>query len=138
MKRKRKAKQKRKALPSSALIILLTPEAVSIAQAAIHRFAQPLERVTSQGHKLALAIEGVKQVSAKLEAMRTAAEQLRWTTFDANEKAILVAAVQLYSLDLSALPASQERTWGLDQCRQIIASFAPDQSNAQAEGEKRP
>ncbi len=138
MRRKQKRKQKQNPFPSSPLIILLTPEAIKIAQAAIERFAQPLERVTSQGKKLTIAVEGVKQVSAKLEAMSAAAEHLRWTTFDANEKAILVAAVQLYSLDLSALPASPQRTWELDQCRQIAVSFAPDQTNKEMKGENAP
>jgi hypothetical protein len=69
--------------------------------------------------------------------MRTEAEAGRRgvAAFDSNDQVLLVAAIQMYAVDLSRQPASPRQAWELEQCRRIAASFAPPRPDEQAGGE---
>ncbi len=124
-------KKQRNKSPSSPLF-LFTPETIDLTLEAMRRFEQPLEQVSRQDDKVAFAIEETRRVKAMLEAMRTEAEagRIGVAAFDSNQKVLLVAAIQMYTFDLSRQPASPRQAWELEQCRRIAASFAPPASPA--------
>ena len=124
-------KNQRNTSPSSPLF-LFTLETIDLTLEAMRRFEQPLERVSRQDDKVAFAIEETRRVKAMLEAMRTEAEagRIGVAAFDSNQKVLLVAALQMYTFDLSRQPASPRQAWELEQCRRIAAYFAPPASPA--------
>lgn len=132
----RKPKQKTRA---SSPLVLFSLETINLAIEAVKRFAQSLEQVTSQDEKMTFAREQLKHVEAKLQTMRTEAQagHMRFEFLDYNEKVALVAAIQMYSVELSAQPASPQQAWQLRQCKQIAAYFALGQSSGETKGEKR-
>jgi hypothetical protein len=110
---------------------VFTPETIKLAQEALKAFEQPLERADHQLQKVQFAEETLNRVKGKLDAMRTSVGRMILTTFDHNEKVILVAAIQMHSFDLSSQPASPRREKALRQCRQIAAYFVPGNPEAQ-------
>jgi hypothetical protein len=120
----RKRKRKHALLAPSCFVF--TPETVSLAQKALKLFEQPLQRANHQDGKVAFAAEEMQRVKGKLDAMRTSVGHMIVTTFDYNEKVILVAAIQMYRFELSLLPASLKREKERKQCERITAYFAPD------------
>jgi len=71
------------------------------------------------------AAEIMQQIKGKLEAMRTSVSLMSLTAFDYNEKIVLAAAIQLYTLDLLAVPPNARSQRELQQC-QHIERFALD------------
>jgi hypothetical protein len=122
-------KKKRKHAPLAPSCFVFTPETVRIAQEALQIFEQPLQRANRQDGKVAFAREEMERVKGKLDAMRTSVGQMILTTFDYNEKVILVTAIQMYRYDLSLQPASFKREKELKQCERITAHFAPGHFN---------
>lgn len=127
-------KKKRKHTPFASSCFVFTPETVRIAQEALKLFAQPLQRANRQEGKVVFAAEEMERVKGKLDTMSTSAGRMIVTTFDYNEKIILVTAIQMYSFELSLQPASFKREKELKQCRQITAHFAPDHLNERRRG----
>ncbi len=129
-------KNQRNKSPSSPLF-LFTLETIDLTLEAIRRFELPLERVNWQDDKVAFAIEETRRVKALLETMRTEAEagRIGVAAFDSNQKVLLVAALQMYTFDLSRQPASPRQAWELEQCRRIAASFSLHRPDEQAGGE---
>ena len=125
-------RKKQRKKDASSPLFLFTPETIDLTLEAMRRFEQPLEQVSRQDDKVAFAIEETRRVKAMLEAMRTEAEAGRMgvAAFDSNQKVLLVAAIQMYTFDLSRQPASPGQAWELEQCRRIAASFAPPASPA--------
>src|SRR5579885_1847558 len=130
-------RKKKRKKDTSSPIFLFTPETITLTLEAMKRFEQPLERVTHQDEKITFAIEETRRVKALLEAMRSEAEagRIGVAAFDSNQKVLLVAAIQMYTFDLSMQPASPRQAWELEQCRRIAASFAPHRPHEQAGGE---
>jgi hypothetical protein len=122
-------KKKRKDSTPSPRCIVLTPEMIRLTQEALKLFEEHLRRANSQDEKVTFAAEEMERVKSKLDAMRTSVGRMVLTTFDYNEKVLLVAAIQMYSYDLSLLPSNPKREKELKQCRQIAAHFAPGLSN---------
>jgi hypothetical protein len=123
----RNTKRKNHAPPPRCFVF--TPETVRIAQEALKLFENPLRRANHQDKKVAFAAEEMERLKGKLDAMRTSVGRMVLTTFDYNEKIILVAAIQMYCYNLSLLPATPRRERALHQCEQITAYFAPGYFN---------
>jgi hypothetical protein len=117
----RKKRKQKKYIP----VFVFTLETITIAQKAMRLFEQSLGRVENQAVKVEFAAETMQQVNGKLEAIRTSVGLMCLTTFDYNEKIVLAAAVQLYILDLLAVPFDTRRQRELQQCWQI-EQFALD------------
>ena len=114
-------KKRTRAIPC----FVFTPETIRIAQNALTCFEQGLQRGVSASAKVAFARETLQEVNRKLAAMQASVGMLSLTTFDANEKIVLAAAIQLYTLDLLAEPVSARRERALKHCRRL-AQFAQD------------
>jgi hypothetical protein len=130
-------KRKRTTHLPSPRCFVFTPETVSIVQQALQRFEEPLKRANPQDNRVAFATEELQRVKSKLDAMSTSVGRMVLTTFDYNEKIILVAALQMYRYDLSLQPVSSKREKELKQCEQITAYFAPGQFNERTGGKRR-
>jgi hypothetical protein len=122
-------KKRRRHAPLARSCFVFTPETVSLAQEALKLFEQPLQRANRQDGKVAFAAEEMQRVKGKLDAMSASVGRMVLTTFDYNEKVILVAAIQMYRFELSLQPVSLKREKELQRCRQITAYFAPGQFN---------
>lgn len=118
---KRKKRKQKKHTP----YFVFTPETITITQKAMRLFEQSLGRAGSPPAKMEFAAETMQQINGKLEAMRTSVGLICLTTFDYNEKIVLAAAIQLYALDLLAVPLNARRQKELQQC-QHIERFALD------------
>ena len=114
-------KKKKRSIPC----FIFTPETIRIAQHALQLFEQALQRTESQSSNVAFAAETMQEVSRKLAEMRASVGVLSLTTFDYNEKIVLAAALQLYTLDLLATPVSPQRERALKHCRRL-ARFAQE------------
>jgi hypothetical protein len=122
-----------------SLPFVFTPETIAMTREALKLLEQPLQQNDSQDEKMVFAQETWQQILDKLDLMSSSIGHLCLTTFDVNEKVILVAAIQLYMFDLLALPLNHQRARKLQACRRIVAYFAPDQfkANNSLESEKR-
>lgn len=116
---RKKRKQKKQHAPPC---FVFTPETVTLAQKAMRLFEQSLGQVENPPAKVEFAAETMLQIKGKLEAMQTS---VGLTTFDYNEKIVLAAAIQLYILDLLAVPLNAGSQKELQQC-QHIEHFALD------------
>ena len=106
---------------------VFTGETITLTQEAMKLLAQVLAREEGQPVKVAFARETIQRVNRKLDVLATPVGARGLTTFDYNERIVLVAAIQLYILDLMSLPPHSQQTRHLRQCQQIVASFVPDQ-----------
>lgn len=121
MGQKKRKQKKQHATPC----FVFTLEMVTLAQKALRLFEQSLGRVESQPAKVEFAAETMRHINGKLETMRASVGLMNLTTFDYNEKIVLAAAIQLYTLDLLAVPLDARRQRELQQY-QHIERFALD------------
>jgi hypothetical protein len=133
----RKKKRKRTSLASPSCFVF-TPETVRMTQEALQRLEQPLSRADHQDGKVAFAAEEMERIKAKLDIMRTSVGRMVLTTFDYNERIMLVAAIQMYSVDLRSQPSTPRREKELKQCRQITAHFALGHPNEEKRSRRTP
>ena len=117
---------KQQTSPSSLPFFVFTPETMHMTQEALKLFEQSLQRTDHQRPRVAFAAETLKRVKGKLDAMNMPGNCPCLVSFDYNEKVVIVAAIQLHILDLNALSASPQCARKLQQCKQIVAYFAPD------------
>lgn len=97
---------------------------------------QPLgRRANPQESKVVFAVEAIKQIESKLDALDTSCGPVPLISFDYNETLILVTAIQMYCVDLSFLPPGPKRARETQQCKQMIAHFGADLERG---GEKTP
>ncbi len=113
----------RKKRAAAVPYFIFTPETITLAQLALGTFELALQHTEEQASQVAFAEETLQEVKHKLDAMQASTGALGLTTFDANEKIVLAAAIQLYTLDLLATPASAQRERALKRC-QRLARFA--------------
>ena len=123
-------KKRTRAIPC----FVFTPETITLAQNALTCFEQGLQRRVSSSAKVAFARETMQEVNRKLAEMQATVGMLSLTTFDANEKIVLAAAIQLYTLDLLAEPVSPQRERALKHCRRL-AQFAQDALACESDGD---
>ena len=108
--------------------LVFTSETVDITREAIARLERMLERTPPLDSKTAFAVEVVQQIKGKLEMMSMLERELL-IPFDHNEKILLVAALQMYGVDLGRMPPGPERKRKWEQCRQMMAYFAPERQS---------
>ena len=102
-----------------------TPETIRIARHALTCFELALQGTAHPSAQVAFAAETMQEVSRKLAELQASAGVMSLTTFDYNEKIVLAAAIQLYTLDLLATPTSPQRERALKHC-QRLARFAQE------------
>ena len=113
-------RKKKRSMPC----FVFTPETIQVTQEALNIFEQSLQREDRQRPKVAFAEETMNQVKDKLEEMSTSVGLMCLTTFDYNEKIVLVAAIQLYIFDLNFLSSTPQSVKKLQQCRKIVTYFS--------------
>jgi hypothetical protein len=112
MARKKRKQKKQHTTPC----FVFTLEMVTLAQKAMRLFEQSLGQVENSPSKVVFAAETMQQINRKLETMQTS---VGLATLDYNEKIVLAAAIQLYTLDLFAVPLNASSQKELRQCQQI-------------------
>jgi len=127
-------RKKRKGKYQGACFVF-TLETIQLTAEAIKLFEQPLQRADHRDAKVLFAEETIKQVKGKLDSMKKSVGQICLTSFDYNEKILLIQALRLYSFLLLSLPMNTQQTREIGQCQRIAAYFEAE--NARAEP-KRP
>jgi|GEM_PF-1877758 hypothetical protein len=121
----------RRKKPSQTAPFVFTQETLHLTEEAITLFEQPLHRADRQNPKVALAEETIKQIKEKLALMKQSIGFLCLTTFDYNEKLLLVQALRAYSLVLLSLPMNAQQAREIHLCSRIAASFADEDAEAE-------
>ena len=116
--------RKKKKWSRSSPCFAFTSETITLTQKALNIFEHSLQRTDTQHPNVAFAEETIQGVKGKLDAMSTSIGLLCLTTFDYNEKMVIVTAIQLYALDLYLLPATSQRARELQRCHKLAAYFA--------------
>lgn len=111
---------------------LFTLETIRLTEEAIKLFELPLQQASHQGPKVRFAAETIRQVKEKLERMKNAVGLAGLTSFDFNEKIIVVYALRLYSFVLASSPVSAQQAELIRQCLHIATSFEADNTAIEA------
>jgi hypothetical protein len=127
-------RKKRKKKPQIA-IFAFTLETIKLTEEAIKLFDQPLQQADHRDTKVVFAEETMQQVKDKLNTMKQSVGLMCVTSFDYNEKIMLIQALRAYSLLLSSLPANDRQAREIRQCKRIAAYFEAE--NARAAPERR-
>lgn len=123
------ARKKKKKWQAPCFVFTL--ETIRLTEAAIELFEQPLQRADHRDPKVLFAQATVKQVKGKLDNMKTSVGLICLTSFDYNEKVVLIQALRLYSFLLLSLPVNAQQAREIRQCQRIAAYFEAE--NARAE-----
>ncbi len=97
-------------------------------QEAMKLFEQSLWRADQRSSMVVFAEETMKHVKDKLEAMSQSVGVIYFTTFDYNERIVIMGAIQLYTITLISFPPNPKHERELKNCQQIAAYFALDSS----------
>jgi hypothetical protein len=92
-----------------------------------------LQRADRQNTKVLFAEETMQRVKGKLNTMKRAVGLMSLTSFDCNEKIILIQSLHLYSLILSSLPADSRHVCKIRQCQRIASYFEAENASAKVE-----
>lgn len=112
---KRKQKQKKTTPP----VFVFTPESLKITQGAMRELEKSSRRSTGSPAKLAFAQETMQSVNGKLAMMSTSMGFLCTTTFDYNEKIVIVLAIQQYKMAFLSQPVTAQQQHELRVCHHI-------------------
>jgi hypothetical protein len=118
-------KRKHKHTHKKLSIFVFTPAGIALTQEAMQLYEQVLQQSTGEPAKIAFAKETMLMVNGKLDSMSKSVGDLCLTSFDYNEKLVIATALQLYSIDLLATPATARRERKLKLCQQV-QRFAQD------------
>ena len=106
---------------------LFTLEAIRLTEEAITLFEQPLGRADRQNAKVALFEQTITQIKEKLALIKqSSGGVITLTTFDYNEKYLLIQALRAYSFILATLPINAPQIKDVVLCLHIASHFEAD------------
>lgn len=116
-------------------IFAFTLETIKLTEEAIKLLDQPLQRADHRETKVLFAEETMQQVKNKLNTMKQSVGLMCLTSFDYNEKVLMIQALRAYGLLLASLPMHDRQSRHIRQCHRIAAYFEAE--NARAMPERR-
>ena len=111
--------RKKKAHIPKAPILVLDQARVHLISEAIALFEQPLQRADHSDERVVFAAETIQGLKHKLQMMQEADGRPYLTTFDYNEKIIILQAILLYTFDLIGKPKTPQLEQKRRHCRAI-------------------
>src|SRR5579875_3852115 len=127
-------RKKRKKKRQTA-IFAFTLKTIKLTEEAIKLLDQPLQRADHRDTKVVFAEETMQQVKNKLNTMKQSVGLMCLTSFDYNEKVLMIQALRAYGHLLASLPMHDRQSRQIRQCHRIAAYFEVE--NARATPERR-
>ena len=119
MGRKKRFKKRR------IVTFVFTLETITTVKQALKLLRAQIDVHTSDGDdKVAFAAKTIQSVTTKLEGMEQSIGRLCLTSFDYNEKVILIQAIRMYVAYLFSTRESNGRSKELQRCYQLASYFA--------------
>jgi hypothetical protein len=110
-----------------------TLETIKLTEEAIKLLDQPLQQADHRDTKVLFAEETIKQVKDKLTKMKRSIGLMCLTSFDYNEKILMIETLRAYSLLMSSLPGNDRQAREIRQCQRIAAYFEAENARAMPE-----
>jgi hypothetical protein len=108
-----------------------TLETITLTEEALKLIEEPLQRADHQDTKVLFAAATMKRIKDKLTRMKQSFGLMCLTSFDYNEKVLMIQVLREYSRLLASLPATDRQAREIRQCQRIAAYF--EEENARAE-----
>jgi hypothetical protein len=119
--------QKGHSLPT----LLFTPETITLTEEALKLIEEPLQRADHQDTKVLFAAATMKRIKGELTRMKQSAGLMCLTSFDYNEKVLMIQTLREYSRLLASLPVTDRQAREIRQCQRIAAYFEAENTRAE-------